>query len=253
MKVLACYSNKGGVGKTAAAVNLAHALASAGVRTLLCDLDPQGASGFYFRIGPSKKLREDTFFTNDKKLERAIRESDFVNLDVLPANTSFRAFDLLLAQMKKRRSGLKKALKTVSNQYDVVILDCPPNMSLLSENVFALADAILVPVIPSTLSRRTFEQLLAFFRDHDLECRKLHGFFSMVQTVKSLHNTTILEMRETFGQHMLKSQIPFASDVERMGVHRAPVIATAPRSVASAAYLALCEEAMHLVFDKTPA
>jgi chromosome partitioning protein len=253
MKVLACYSNKGGVGKTAAAVNLAHALSMAGVRTLLCDLDPQGASSFYFRVGPSKKLKEAAFFKDEKRFASAIRESDYKNLDILPANSSFRNFDIQLAQMEKSRSGLKKALRAVKGQYDVALLDCPPNISMLSENVFALADAILVPVIPSTLSRRSFDQLLAFFDKQNLPFRKVYGFFSMVQNTKILHSSTIAEMRETFGPRMLKLQIPFASDVERMGIHRAPVIATAPRSPASDAYLSLCEEAMHLVFDKTPA
>lgn len=68
MKIIACYSNKGGVGKTAAAVNLAYACAANGRRTLLCDLDPQGASGFYFRVKPSKKLKEERFFKDVVRL-----------------------------------------------------------------------------------------------------------------------------------------------------------------------------------------
>ncbi|MCG8553208.1 MAG: AAA family ATPase, partial [Desulfobacterales bacterium] len=96
MKLIACYSNKGGVGKTAASVNLAYASALSGNRTLLCDLDPQGASGFYFRVKPSEKLKNDSFFEGTKKFADAIRESDFENLDLLPANMSFRDFDIFL-------------------------------------------------------------------------------------------------------------------------------------------------------------
>lgn len=242
MKIIACYSNKGGVGKTASSVNLAHAFAAAGYRTLLCDLDPQGASGFYFRIRPSKKLTEGRFFEDSDRLVKAIRGSDYENLDILPANMSFRDFDVFLSRMRNSQSRLKKALKAVKADYEVIVLDCPPNISTLSENVFRAADAVLVPVIPTTLSQRTFEQLLEFFRDHDLPPEKLQGFFSMVQNIKNLHGETMAEMRAAHGRRFLDHAIPFASDIERMGVHRAPVMATAPSGMASKAYQALFDE-----------
>ncbi|RWR29649.1 ParA family protein [Sinirhodobacter populi] len=244
MKIIACYSNKGGVGKTATSVNLAYALAARGKRVLLCDLDPQGASGFYFRVKPSKKLTEADFFEDVEKFTKAIRGSDYDNLDILPANMTFRDFDVFLSRMRNSRSRLKKALKAVKGDYDVIVLDCPPNISTLSENVFRAADAVLVPVIPTTLSQRTFEQLLDFFHDHDLPVKKLHGFFSMVQGVKTLHGETMEALRAAHPKRFLTAQVPFASDIERMGVHRAPVMATAPGSAASHAYQALCDEFM---------
>ena len=242
MKIIACYSNKGGVGKTAVAVNLAHAMATAGSRVLLCDLDPQGASSFYFRVKPSKKLTDTAFFKDVKKFTDAIRGSDYENLDILPANMDFREFDIFLSRMRNSRSRLKKALKTVEQDYDTIILDCPPSISVLSENVFRSADLVLVPVIPTTLSQRTFEQLLAFFKDNKLPAQKLLGFFSMVQNIKKLHGETIVEMRAAHKKRFLKTHIPFSSDVERMGIQRAPVVATAPTGSAGQAYLELAGE-----------
>lgn len=242
MKIIACYSNKGGVGKTASAVNIAFAYAQSGKRVLLCDLDPQGASGFYFRVKPSKKLEEATFFEDVKRFTKAIRGSDYENLDILPANMDFRDFDVFLSRMKNARSRLKKALKAVDGDYDVVILDCPPNISTLSEAVFKAADHVVVPVIPTTLSERTFSQLVAFFKAEGLKPRKLVPFFSMVQTRKSLHSETMARLRAGYGKLFLNTELPFSTDVEKMGVHREPTLSFAASRPAGKAYQALFDE-----------
>ncbi|WP_170750830.1 ParA family protein [Ruegeria lacuscaerulensis] len=250
MKIIACYSNKGGVGKTATSVNLAYAFAKDGNTVLLCDLDPQGASSFYLRVKPSKKLTEATFFEDVERFTKSIRASDFDGLDVLPANMTFRDFDVFLSRMRNKRSRLKKALVGAGSDYDVIILDCPPNLSTLSENIFKAADQIVVPVIPTTLSERTFDQLVGFFEQKKLPRKKIKAFFSMVQQRKSLHQETMESMRKQYRKRFLQTVIPFAADIERMGQNRAPISIYAPRSQACAAYQALFDELEDVLVSK---
>ncbi|OOV86766.1 ParA family protein [Oceanospirillum linum] len=241
MKTLACYSIKGGVGKTASSVNLAYLAAQAGYRTLLIDLDSQGASSFYFRVRPSKKNWGKRFFKTYEQLLKQIKASDFDRLDIIPAHESFRHFDAMLSDQGKREQRLKRVLKGLKKEYDLIILDCPPTLSYLSEAVFHAVNMILVPVIPTTLSERTFEQLQDFFHRNDLPDRMVYPFFSMVQRQKHLHKSTIERLQDTTPR-LLEAQIPFSTDIEKMGEHRSPISCFAPRSPGGQAYEALWQE-----------
>ena len=241
MKVVACYSMKGGVGKTASAVNVAYWAADSGLKTLLIDLDPQAASSFYFRIKPSRKKWAKRFFKAYGELLKQIKASDFENLDVIPAHLGFRKFDAHLATLSKRTKRLRRILKGLSDQYDLAILDCPPSIGYLSEAIFDACDRILVPVIPTTLSERTFEQLLEFFGNHSFHRKRITPFFSMVQRQKSLPRQTMKRMRGCHRQ-FLQTVIPFSSDVEKMGEHRAPIDDFAPNAPANHAFRSLFDE-----------
>ncbi len=240
MKVIACYSMKGGVGKTASAVNLAYLAAKSGFKTLLIDLDPQGASSFYFRVKPSSKKWSERFFGAYEDLVKTIKASDFANLDIIPAHLSFRNFDSFFAEVKERKSRLKNILKGLGKEYDLIVLDCPPSISNLSEAIFVASNLILVPVIPTTLSERTFEQLLEFFDDNDYKKSKIVPFFSMVQSQKNLHKLTMEVMSSKYA--FLNSIIPYSADVENMGEHKAPIDVFAKLKPANFAYIKLWTE-----------
>ena len=241
MKVIACYSMKGGVGKTATSVNLAYWAAKSGSKTLLIDLDSQGASSFYFRVQPSSKKWAKRFFKAYENLVKHIKASDFENLDIIPAHLSFRNFDTLLAGFNKRKNRLKRVLKGFNKEYDLVVLDCPPSISHLSESIFIASNIVLVPVIPTTLSERTFEQLMTFFKENDYPQDKIIPFFSMVQAQKSLHKATMEAMSVRY-KIFLNTVIPYSSDIEKMGMHKAPVDTFAKSKQASYAYHRLWEE-----------
>lgn len=246
MKVLAIYNIKGGVGKTAAAVNLAYLASQAGQRTLLCDLDPQGSSSFYFRVRPDKKHGPKRLLQGGKKLDREIRESDYPNLHLLPSAMAYRNLDIELDHSKRSKKRLSDALQSLVGEYDLVVIDAPPNVTLLSENIFRAADVILVPVIPTTLSMLTYGQIIDFFKEEGLKKQKLRAFFSMVERRKKLHTETIAE---TLGKdkRFLKPMIPMAAAVEKMGLHREPLLAFDQRTPAALAYLELWKTADQLL------
>lgn len=241
MKIVASYSIKGGVGKTALAVNLAYAFREADQRTLLLDLDPQGAAAFYFRVSSAKKFRMSDTPSLSEGLRRNIRESDFPGLDIIPSSLAYRHLDIVLDGMGKRRKQLRRVLEEFKDDYDTVILDCPPNITLLSENIFRAADMILVPVIPTILSQRTLEQLDDFFRREELPHARIHPFFSMVQKRNKMHRETMAELSASY-PHFLKTTIPLSVDVEKMGLHRMPLLAYARTGDAALAYRMLCDE-----------
>ena len=164
VKVYATYNIKGGVGKTTTAVNLAYLAAASGRRTLLWDLDPQAAATFLFRVKPRVKGGSRGLVSGKRPVDDAVKATDFEDLDLLPADFSYRNMDLELDDVKKRTGSLDQLLSAVGQDYDVVFLDCPPSVSLVSENVLRAADVLLVPLIPATLSLRTYAQLTAFRR-----------------------------------------------------------------------------------------
>ncbi|MEM7009109.1 MAG: AAA family ATPase [Thermodesulfobacteriota bacterium] len=241
MKKIAIYSMKGGVGKTAAAVNLSYLAAAGGDNTLLCDLDPQGASTYYFRIRASKNFNTNKFIKGGKHIDKNIKGTDYPHLDLLPSKLSYRNLDLALDALKNSRKRLKQIFKDLEYEYDYLFMDCPPGISLISENVFNAADIIIVPLIPTTLSELTYEKLIKFFEKNDIDSGKIYTFFSMVESRKTLHQETMNKVSQE-GGNILESRIPYRSDVEKMGIYREPVPVSSPHSDSTQAYVELWNE-----------
>jgi cellulose biosynthesis protein BcsQ len=241
MKVLATYNIKGGVGKTSAAVNLAALAAGDGLRTLLWDLDPQGAASFLFRVRPKVRGGGRKLVRGRSDVADVLRGTDVEGLDLLPADFSYRHMDLVLDESGHPARRLRKVLAPLEDHYDLAVLDCPPSISLVSESVFDAADALLVPLIPSTLTLRTFQQLgdyVATEVDHRPE---IVAFFSMVDRRKRLHREVVETLPDGRSDIAL-SAIPAATEVELMGVSRAPVVVDKPRSRGARAYASLWAE-----------
>ena len=241
MKIYATYNIKGGVGKTSAAVNLAHLAARSGYNALLWDLDPQGAATYLFRVRPKVKGGGRALVEGTRSLDDAIKATDFDGLDLLPADFSYRNLDLQLDDVKRPTRRIRQLLRPLAGEYDVVFLDCPPSISLLSENVLHAVDTLLVPMIPATLSVRTFDQLSSFVSDFDGRQPQVCAFFSMVDRRKRLHRD-LVEQLSAERSGILATAIPALSIIEQMAEQRAPVTAFAPHSAASRCYQALWGE-----------
>jgi chromosome partitioning protein len=241
MKILSAYSIKGGVGKTALSVNLAYALQQAGKRTLLVDLDPQGAAAFFFRVSPAAEFNLELDELTEAGFKRNIRESDYPGLDILPSNLAYRNFDIALDRMRKSRKQLRWLLQDLGGDYDFIVLDCPPNITLLAENVFRASNMILVPVIPTPLSERTLEQLFDFFKEMHLPTEIVVPFFAMAQKRSRVHRETIAQLPARYPT-FLRTVIPFTVEIEKMGLRRMPVLAYGPSLPVAQAYGALCQE-----------
>jgi len=240
MKTLATYSIKGGVGKTTCAVNLAYNAACSGARVLLWDLDPQGAATFLVRVKPVVKGGAERLVSHRGSLEAHIRATDYTGLHIVPADFSLRHLDINLGDTKRPTERLAALLEPVDDRYDVAILDCAPGVTLASESVFVAVDALLVPTIPSTLSKRTLDQLSAFLADFPNRPTIL-PFASMVDRRKKLQRELVAALAaDTPG--FLLAAIPNASIIEQMGVERAPVATYAPSSPAAAAFASLWAE-----------
>jgi len=233
VKVVAVYSTKGGVGKTTTAVNLAWEAAKE-FRVLLWDLDPQGATTFLLQVKPKVKGGVSRLVAGRSKVTGVIRSTDFDNLDVLPADASYRDLDLVLDHARKSEHRVAKILEHVDGDYDIVILDCPPGAGLVAENAVYSAHAVVVPLVPSPLSMRSLDQVEEIVAESASKARVV-GFLSMVDRRKTLHRDAVEQLHRSHAS-VTDVVVPATVTIERMGTERAPIGTYAPTAEAARAY-----------------
>ena len=241
MKIVAVTNIKGGVGKTTTAVNLAYLCAAEGRATLLWDLDAQGGATYTLGGEAQPEASAKKLLSGKREPVELVLATGYPRLDLLPADFSYRNFPVHLAGHREPTERLLRMSRTLREVYDVLLLDCPAGISLLSENVLRAADVAIVPLVPTPLSLRMLAQLTEFVIREGWSDLRLLPFFSMVDRRRALHRELIFEARARFPS-MLATEVPYWSEIERMSVQRAPLPACAPNGNAALIYRSLWNE-----------
>ena len=187
----------------------------------------------------AKKMKNFIGYPNELKDDDKLIEY-YENLEIIPADVSAKSFDIILEEMKGNKNRLKSILKQFEDEYDFIFIDCPPGLSALSENIFHAADVVLMPIIPTTLSVRTYHMVKDYFKEKDLGLSKLMCFFTMVYLRKNMHHEIIDELFKD--KRFFENYIPYLSDVEKMGIYQAPIEEFARSSYAARCYSDLWAE-----------
>lgn len=243
METIAFFNLKGGVGKTTSAVNIAWHAAKEGIPTLLWDLDPQGAASWLLNSKAKGKTRPKKILSGKTPMGDLVKSTDYDNLDIIASDFSMRHLGQQLAEYSDKGKGnlIARLVEPFGESYALVVLDCPPSFSLLTEQIFETADSLYIPIIPTHLSLRTFEQTRDFFKQNKLKPKRLHAFFTMVDRRRSLHRVMLAHPPKML-KNGLATSIPYAAMVEKMGDHQAPLPAFDRQSPVSQAYARLWQD-----------
>lgn len=236
---------QGGVGKTVTAVNLAYLSALSGERTLLCDLDPQSAAGYYYSADSGSKTSAKKLVKEKSSIEKAIIGTEYAGLDILPSDLSYRKLDFVLEDVKKPRKRLYQLLQPLESRYSWVFLDCPPGLSLITENVFYASSDLLMPLRPTEFSIRIYHELVDFLTRKKIEHLRIIPFFSMVNKDNPIHQQTI-RSGDGVIPFLCETSVVYDPEVDRMEVDRKPVPVCLPDSPITATFNQLWHEVKQL-------
>jgi cellulose biosynthesis protein BcsQ len=229
LKILSLNSTKGGVGKTATAVNIAYLATLNNLKVLLWDMDIQSSASFYFRIESKLKGNPEDIFKEGKFIYKNVKRSNYNNLDIIPSDFSFKDLDIIISETKKVKKKFTSILENLEEEYDLIIFDCPASFNLISEYILKASDLTLVPIIPTTLSIRAYEILLDYIKENIKKDLSIYAFFTMVDYRKKMHKKIVSEF-PLKNKYCLTTAIPYSSTIERMGEFKAPVAAFASGS-----------------------
>ncbi|MFB5284357.1 MULTISPECIES: ParA family protein [Peribacillus] len=246
-RILAIANQKGGVGKTTTTVNLSACLAYIGKKVLLVDIDPQGNSTS--GAGIDKSDVEQCIYdvlVDDVEASAVIKETKIENLDVIPASIQLAGAEIELVPTISREIRLKRALEEVAHQYDYILIDCPPSLSLLTLNALTAADAVLIPVQCEYYALEGLSQLLNTVRivqKHLNQDLRIEGvLLTMFDARTNLGIQVIDEVKKYFQDKVYRTIIPRNVRLSEAPSHGEPIIIYDPKSKGAEVYLELAKE-----------
>jgi chromosome partitioning protein len=246
-RVMAVANQKGGVGKTTTAVNLGACLAELGYRVLVCDLDPQGNASTGLGLNP-RNMQSSMYdvILNDVPLEDCVEPSSVRNLFVAPASLDLAGAEIELVPAFSRELRLKKAIQAAQDDYDFVLIDCPPSLGLLTVNGLAAATEVVVPIQCEYYALEGLGQLL---RNVALVQKNLNPTLEvsaiicvMYDARTKLSDQVVQEVRSHFGDKVCRNVVPRTVRLSEAPSYGQPIIAFDPTSRGAIAYRELAKE-----------
>ncbi len=246
-RIIAVANQKGGVGKTTTTINLSAALAEAGQKVLLIDLDPQGNSTS--GVGVDKRSLKNTIyelFLGTTDYNQCLIKTEYDNLWLLPANINLSGAEIELLDMERREYLLRNILEPVKKDYDFIVIDCPPSLNMLTVNALAAADTVLVPIQCEYYALEGLSQLLqtvSLVRKRLNPDLKLEGIvFTMYDARTNLSVQVVENVRKNLKENIYKTIIPRNVRLAEAPSHGMPITAYAPTSTGADSYRLLAME-----------
>jgi chromosome partitioning protein len=248
-RVIAVTNQKGGVGKTTTAINLSAAVAASDVKVLLIDSDPQGNATSGLGIQKTEGLHTIyDVLVHGKDIAQCICKTEMDGLDVLPADKNLIGINLELVSIDDREAVLRHHLKTVRNNYQFILIDCPPALDLLTLNALIAADSVLIPIQCEFFALEGVSSLMDTIdrvRDSFGHPLQIEGILlTMYDERTNLTRQVATDLREFFGHEVFQTIIPRSIRLAEAPSHGKPILLYDPGSRGSEAYIQLAKEVL---------
>ena len=245
-KIISVANQKGGVGKTTTTVNLSTILAKKGKKVLLIDTDPQGNATSGLGVSKDVELSVYDILIGDTEFDETLQETAIKNLKVCPSNISLAGAEVQLVSMMSREQRLKTKLDKIKDQYDYILIDCPPSLGLVTLNAFTAADSVLIPVQCEYFALEGLGQLLNtvnLVKKHLNKNLEIEGaLLTMYDARTNLSNQVVKEVKKYFEDKVYKTVIPRNVRLSEAPSYGMPITVYDPRSKGAKAYEKFAKE-----------